>query len=550
MGIICYHLYNLDGKMTDVWNSRLGPTAALALGITIMRAAMMIPVASSLDQLKWRWFQGTQRMDSFEHFDEASRGVLGSLRLLIELKIPHLASIGALIIIFALAIDTLAQNAIKITVHDDLNYGQYIKHEGSESYYDEGCYVFATDQYSFQTDLNRTDKTLPPPDILTFVTSALITQSFLNDLTYPLWYCITGNCQFPLYQSLAINVIYHELPVSFNETTGNYSIKEFSDLTMSLGRGIINSTADMIQLPLNISSTVGPLLARWLLLVNPGIGLLDPVGMECIYYWAVNTYQSGAVNNTFTETILSTWTNTSDRITDPHGIILTPSGCLLENTTWENEEFSSRNQSNCTYKVLESAHKAFQTYLVAPDLSVVGHATCTESDDGLLYYDYSSMFMYVMLNQNLMKNHSTIAKNILITAERLAQGLTTIVRLSPRTLLKSPNDDEYGRYYGITEWTPDAKLKIVWVFLAGPILLVVLSTVFFLATVYVTRGEAKWKSSQLAVLFHGLREEDLKDFGDVSAYADMREIGRNAQAQFIKTKYYRKKLMSVREEKT
>ena len=87
-GIIYWQLKRLDGNDLSSWEYKWNPTSTLALGITIAKASMMVPVASALGQLKWRWFSKAPRtLDGIEHFDEASRGFLGSLRLLWTLKL-------------------------------------------------------------------------------------------------------------------------------------------------------------------------------------------------------------------------------------------------------------------------------------------------------------------------------------------------------------------------------------------------------------------------------------------------------------------------------
>lgn len=54
----------------------------LALLSAIMRGAMLLPVATALGQLKWSWFRTSNRLADLERFDEASRGITGSLVLL------------------------------------------------------------------------------------------------------------------------------------------------------------------------------------------------------------------------------------------------------------------------------------------------------------------------------------------------------------------------------------------------------------------------------------------------------------------------------------
>jgi len=69
-----------------LWN----PSSMVALLVSVMKGAIMIPIASSLGQLKWRFFSsGSDRyrkLGRFETFDDASRGVLGSISLLFALR--------------------------------------------------------------------------------------------------------------------------------------------------------------------------------------------------------------------------------------------------------------------------------------------------------------------------------------------------------------------------------------------------------------------------------------------------------------------------------
>lgn len=86
VALIIYQLQQINNKETWEWTWPWEPTAVLAFSVTIMKATIMAPVASSISQLKWHWFQNFRKLDGMEHFDEASRGVLGSIRLLMTLK--------------------------------------------------------------------------------------------------------------------------------------------------------------------------------------------------------------------------------------------------------------------------------------------------------------------------------------------------------------------------------------------------------------------------------------------------------------------------------
>lgn len=65
----------------------------LSLMSTVMKAAMLLPVATSISQLTWNWFKSHRRLIDIERFDEASRGMLGSLQLLWSIKLRYVGPV-------------------------------------------------------------------------------------------------------------------------------------------------------------------------------------------------------------------------------------------------------------------------------------------------------------------------------------------------------------------------------------------------------------------------------------------------------------------------
>lgn len=51
---------------------------------TIIAAALAVPVASGLGQLKWGWFERERPLADFDVFDEASRGPWGGSKMLLK----------------------------------------------------------------------------------------------------------------------------------------------------------------------------------------------------------------------------------------------------------------------------------------------------------------------------------------------------------------------------------------------------------------------------------------------------------------------------------
>jgi hypothetical protein len=54
---------------------------------TIARVGLLVPLSNGLGQLKWSWFSNEERsLADFEAFDQASRGLNGSVRLIWRLR--------------------------------------------------------------------------------------------------------------------------------------------------------------------------------------------------------------------------------------------------------------------------------------------------------------------------------------------------------------------------------------------------------------------------------------------------------------------------------
>lgn len=116
-----------DGKSVPrlYWGITLN--AIISTLVTISKSALLAAITPALGQLKWHWFQdsysasrqvdkaggggGRSLMDA-QLFDDASRGPLGSLRLLIRYRSSLIVSIGAALMVFSVVIDPFAQQLI------------------------------------------------------------------------------------------------------------------------------------------------------------------------------------------------------------------------------------------------------------------------------------------------------------------------------------------------------------------------------------------------------------------------------------------------------
>lgn len=77
-------LFHFDGQALPDWPNGISLNTLIALLTAIANATLAAPLSSGLSQMKWIHFkQERQPLTDMELFDDASRGVYGSMKLLI-----------------------------------------------------------------------------------------------------------------------------------------------------------------------------------------------------------------------------------------------------------------------------------------------------------------------------------------------------------------------------------------------------------------------------------------------------------------------------------
>ncbi|KAL8790578.1 MAG: hypothetical protein Q9195_006258 [Heterodermia aff. obscurata] len=111
MGAIIAVLAFEDGKQVDQWGFRITPNAVVSFIATLAKSSLLLVTAETIGQLKWLHYHGRpHELSDMKLFDEASRGPLGSLKLLISKdKSKLLTSIAAIIVLGALFVDPFVQ---------------------------------------------------------------------------------------------------------------------------------------------------------------------------------------------------------------------------------------------------------------------------------------------------------------------------------------------------------------------------------------------------------------------------------------------------------
>jgi len=515
LAAILYNLVELNGNPTYYWTWPWNVNSVLAFAVTIMKASLLVPVASSLGQLKWHWFRMSRSLKGLELFDEASRGTLGSIRLLWTLKFWYLASLGALITVLTLSVDTFVQNAVKVVYTNDTT---------------DGCYVYRTNSFTFSSYFDRgVGLELPPSKMMVDISYAMNQNSNISSagmFQQDLISCVTGNCTFPRFQSLGVD--YQCVQSQVSKESPAFVHSAVPTFYLEYNNGVINSTTVLGPPDSSGFESLGPVIARWLILVNPSTLYASPFGMECTFYWVVYTYEVESVNGQVTETIVDRWTNSTDEDTELHLISLTPPTCWIDGSK------ATTTQEECYNKVWPVPHLSLQNWFNLTDFGFTGAAAneTSSSDDEQTWW-YSSLFMQSLLSDVVNENSSSISAALDLRAYNTAWMITSSMRRAP--IFINDTYSEQGKQYGTTYWAPDASYRVVWGNMVVPIALVVISALFFIATAFVTRHEQKWKTSQLASVFHGLGYQDTAKAGNVKTYADMVEIAKQLDVKLSDT---------------
>ncbi|KAI1081268.1 hypothetical protein F5B20DRAFT_537585 [Whalleya microplaca] len=176
-------LARFNGQEQPTWPKAVNLGAIISVCSLIIRTTLMVVVAESISQARWRWFNDKQRpLRDLDRFDAASRGLWGSFRLLFLSWKPNLALLGAVITIAALAIDPFSQQALKT----------YVCYTSTET----GAFVPVA-QYVDGTDILPTimDQVVYLSSPMKGVIAngfSMNVESSVTNLT-----CPTGNCTFP-----------------------------------------------------------------------------------------------------------------------------------------------------------------------------------------------------------------------------------------------------------------------------------------------------------------------------------------------------------------
>ncbi|KAL1984945.1 hypothetical protein VTN96DRAFT_8501 [Rasamsonia emersonii] len=211
-------LERYDQQPVPAWRQGITLNTLLALLATLCKAAFAYPVLQGISQLKWNWFTKRRPLIHFEAFDEASRGAVGSIRLLVATRGQISSVVVAAILISAIITSTITQAAVTTSTRyapgdGTATVGRFISNKDAS---EGGIWNKTVPEFmeSIWTPLNETYPRLAPT-------------------------CTTGNCQFPPFSSLAVCVAMNDVTDQLNLTSlGLYPNSSFQMTKATLPNGL------------------------------------------------------------------------------------------------------------------------------------------------------------------------------------------------------------------------------------------------------------------------------------------------------------------------
>jgi hypothetical protein len=561
---LCLVLQHYNGKATPQFGSAFGSSLTLNTLVAIIAALakllLLFPVAECIGQLRWIWFsRGYRQLGDFATWDYAARGsVWSGFELVWTTKMRSLASMGAVITLFAVAIDPLSQQLIAYRDSSVEAAGAsatiLIASEFLELATDVEGAITSTEDYMDFLQLAQSPSEYAYISVgMKRAIRAGLDNGKNRILDLPAA-CPSGNCTFETYSSLAVCMSFADITEHLYEKDANgqggygtqihltddhYLTKNALFLQEILDVGSVAPASEVTETDgrpavfLNFSQSIAfkdiesPLADIFILTRNGSTSLPPEEGLGNVAYtyaafevalsWCVAAYSTTVANGTSSTTMISndkhfTYRNESSALVNE-----APKGQYLQDSSVDGKH-----------------HAGLQWFfkrLLAGRISQDGtDQTTTTSDVAQTIYEPFSGLNATLPKGNLSRTlRATERYGLQRIFDNVAVSMTNYIRLGDETADPSNPDYNPPTVATGTVFEPLAVVHIRWPWIAAHACFALFSAGLLLATILChraspLRGQEPWKSSGVAIL-HAL-EPDLQR--DLKGIAKMSELQRRA----------------------
>lgn len=314
--------------------------------------------------------------------------------------------------------------------------------------------------------------------------------------------CSTGHCSWQNFTSLAVcsRCVNATSYVEKNCTDGQcYSLSLPNGPVLTGLGGQINSSISNITSELH---GIEPSVLRFTTLVSREVSNphVDALAVECSMFYCVAKYDASVKDGVVSQRMLASWRNDSARLSDSSDLLLRPPA-----------SFTNQSDQTVPFNVTRVAAAAINGFM---SKMFTGAGGVNQS---------GSVFSSDVLQA--LYDTSDLTKRI----DNLATSMTNNIR---------GQDDHVSVSAQGIAWTTETFVHVRWAWFAFPATLVLISTSFLLGIILETsyRDILVWKSSNLALLFHG-RGLNLSSHSDrpVKRISAMTSRARDIQAELLET---------------
>ena len=435
----------------------------------------------------------------------------------------YLAALGSLITILALAVDPFSQQI--------LHYNSCARQVRGA-----GAVIARTNSYSaFDTNTVYYPPQLDAPMINALYTGMLSPPENASSLVFTS--CITGNCTFPSaegasYSSLAMCHGCEDISsqIRYNKTAFAWSLSSSSGVgglrvgyapwwpqiygpgayDTSTGQGTAPSQSGTFTwadiaggLPVPAKEASQAAVSFNGLMVADTTEVARAFAFQCFLIPCVNTYLGNISLAVLQEKLVKSVDLVENRTLGANSYQIVTNQTLINGTWYEctpsNQSSKDRPAAvgnlyypqNCVWKYGAGSHYALGYYIN----TLLGNQTLI-NPLGVIKPQSTLGSAWI---QRLFQNGTANLPSVNAYTEGLANSITATIRLRG-----DGGSSEYAR--GVTLETQTC-ITVQWAWIALPAALLVLAVVFLAATILKTSNlaqDAVWKSSSLALLFHGL----------------------------------------------
>ncbi|KAL4742967.1 hypothetical protein BDV11DRAFT_216176 [Aspergillus similis] len=212
-------LRKYDGQQQPTWHG-VSLNTVLSWLSTVAKGCIAFPLSSGLSQLKWVWFAKRARpLSDLRVFDNASRGVYGSVELVWALRMRHFAVVGAIAVVLAVGFDPFVQNLVHYS-SDLVVDTSRVSRLANATYYD----TLGPLQASFSSYFVE-------PTLKANIYNSIFSTDPSRPWAIPQYTCPSGNCTWDPVASLAVRALCTDITSSIQQSCTAHNDTSAGEMT-------------------------------------------------------------------------------------------------------------------------------------------------------------------------------------------------------------------------------------------------------------------------------------------------------------------------------